>query len=102
VALSPLPGAPEAADALAVPEAFGFDVSAGFSVFFLAGMGEFCPLARRARPCSDAARSGPTLERARPALKRMRSFTLSDFDFALPPELIAQQPAAERSASRLL
>ena len=31
-----------------------------------------------------------------------RSFTLSDFDFALPPELIAQHPAAERSASRLL
>jgi len=30
------------------------------------------------------------------------SFTLSDFDFALPPELIAQHPAAERSASRLL
>jgi len=29
-------------------------------------------------------------------------FTLSDFDFALPPELIAQQPAPERSASRLL
>jgi S-adenosylmethionine:tRNA ribosyltransferase-isomerase len=29
-------------------------------------------------------------------------FTLADFDFALPPELIAQQPAAERSASRLL
>ena len=31
-----------------------------------------------------------------------RPFTLSDFDFALPPELIAQHPAAERSASRLL
>ena len=31
-----------------------------------------------------------------------RSYTLSDFDFALPPELIAQHPAAERSASRLL
>ncbi|WP_140626854.1 tRNA preQ1(34) S-adenosylmethionine ribosyltransferase-isomerase QueA [Methylibium rhizosphaerae] len=31
-----------------------------------------------------------------------RTFTLSDFDFALPPELIAQHPAAERSASRLL
>jgi S-adenosylmethionine:tRNA ribosyltransferase-isomerase len=31
-----------------------------------------------------------------------RIFTLSDFDFALPPELIAQHPAAERSASRLL
>jgi len=29
-------------------------------------------------------------------------FTLADFDFALPPELIAQHPAAERSASRLL
>jgi S-adenosylmethionine:tRNA ribosyltransferase-isomerase len=31
-----------------------------------------------------------------------RSFTLSDFDFALPPELIAQHPATERSGSRLL
>jgi S-adenosylmethionine:tRNA ribosyltransferase-isomerase len=31
-----------------------------------------------------------------------RSFTVSDFDFALPPELIAQHPAPERSASRLL
>ena len=30
------------------------------------------------------------------------SHTLSDFDFALPPELIAQHPAAERSGSRLL
>ena len=30
------------------------------------------------------------------------SYTLSDFDFVLPPELIAQHPAAERSASRLL
>src|SRR3954469_21891124 len=29
-------------------------------------------------------------------------FTASDFDFALPPELIAQHPAAQRSASRLL
>ena len=27
---------------------------------------------------------------------------LSDFDYELPPELVAQQPAAERSASRLL
>jgi S-adenosylmethionine:tRNA ribosyltransferase-isomerase len=32
----------------------------------------------------------------------MRNFTLGDFDFALPPDLIAQHPAAERSASRLL
>jgi S-adenosylmethionine:tRNA ribosyltransferase-isomerase len=31
-----------------------------------------------------------------------RTYTLSDFDFALPPELVAQHPAAERSGSRLL
>jgi S-adenosylmethionine:tRNA ribosyltransferase-isomerase len=31
-----------------------------------------------------------------------RNWTLADFDFALPPELIAQHPAAERSGSRLL
>ena len=43
------------------------------------------------------------LERARPALKHMSHiYTLSDFDFALPPELIAQHPCVERSASRLL
>jgi S-adenosylmethionine:tRNA ribosyltransferase-isomerase len=30
------------------------------------------------------------------------NFSLSDFDFNLPPELIAQHPAAERSGSRLL
>jgi S-adenosylmethionine:tRNA ribosyltransferase-isomerase len=32
----------------------------------------------------------------------MTTCTLADFDFALPPELIAQHPAAERSAARLL
>ena len=32
----------------------------------------------------------------------MRTFTLSDFDFTLPTELIAQHPAPERSGSRLL
>ena len=31
-----------------------------------------------------------------------RAFTLSDFDFTLPPELIAQHPPAQRSGSRLL
>jgi S-adenosylmethionine:tRNA ribosyltransferase-isomerase len=31
-----------------------------------------------------------------------RAYCLSDFDFALPPELIAQHPASERTASRLL
>jgi len=32
----------------------------------------------------------------------MRTFTLGDFDYQLPAELIAQHPAAERSGSRLL
>jgi len=32
----------------------------------------------------------------------MPDYTLPDFDFSLPPELIAQHPAPERSASRLL
>ena len=32
----------------------------------------------------------------------MSLHTVSDFDFELPPELIAQHPAPERSASRLL
>jgi S-adenosylmethionine:tRNA ribosyltransferase-isomerase len=36
------------------------------------------------------------------SLTPSRPFTLSDFDFHLPPELIAQTPATERSASRLL
>ncbi|HMZ01547.1 MAG TPA: S-adenosylmethionine:tRNA ribosyltransferase-isomerase, partial [Burkholderiaceae bacterium] len=31
-----------------------------------------------------------------------RDWTVADFDFELPPELIAQTPAVERSASRLL
>jgi S-adenosylmethionine:tRNA ribosyltransferase-isomerase len=31
-----------------------------------------------------------------------RTYTLSDFDFALPPDLIAQHPARQRSDSRLL
>ncbi len=32
----------------------------------------------------------------------MRTFSLSDFDFNLPDELVAQHPATERSGSRLL
>src|SRR5437763_10145998 len=52
----------------------------------LSGMGQFClPI-----------RNGPV----RPS--NMRNFTLGDFDFALPADLIAQHPAPERSASRLL
>ena len=55
------------------------------------------------------------LERACSALKHMtsslpltasndahRHFSLSDFDFQLPPDLIAQHPAAERTSSKLL
>jgi S-adenosylmethionine:tRNA ribosyltransferase-isomerase len=37
-----------------------------------------------------------------PSSAAPRAFTLNDFDFELPPELIAQHPAAERSGSRLL
>ena len=50
-----------------------------------------------------------SLVRVCPALKRMskvsdaqRVFTLDDFDFQLPRELIAQHPPANRSDSRLL
>ncbi len=32
----------------------------------------------------------------------MRTYSLADFDYALPPELIAQHPAPDRSAARLL
>jgi S-adenosylmethionine:tRNA ribosyltransferase-isomerase len=36
------------------------------------------------------------------ATSATRTFTLSDFDFALPENLIAQHPAIERSGSRML
>ena len=35
-------------------------------------------------------------------MKPPHAYTLADFDFQLPPELIAQHPAPQRSASRLL
>ena len=35
-------------------------------------------------------------------IQAKRSFSLSDFDFLLPPELIAQHPATEHSSSQLL
>ncbi len=37
-----------------------------------------------------------------PATGTFRHYSTQDFDFELPPELIAQHPAAERTASRLL
>ncbi len=39
---------------------------------------------------------------AAPAAPAPREFTVADFDFDLPDALVAQHPAAERSASRLL
>lgn len=45
------------------------------------------------------------LQAARAAVRRHVTalvMKLSDFDYALPPELIAQHPAAQRAASRLL
>lgn len=47
----------------------------------------------------------PDLVRLAPLLSGYRvstSLSLSDFDYELPPELIAQSPAATRTASRLL
>ena len=46
--------------------------------------------------------TSPTGPTAQPTFPVTREWTLGDFDFALPTELIAQYPAAERSASRLL
>lgn len=42
------------------------------------------------------------IERQKYLQTTSRMYTLSDFDFALPQELIAQLPLAQRSASRLL
>ncbi|MEY4415027.1 MAG: hypothetical protein RIQ53_2320 [Pseudomonadota bacterium] len=47
-------------------------------------------------------RSSPLTMSVSPDARPGAAWTLSDFDFELPPELIAQHPAAERSASRLL
>ncbi len=47
--------------------------------------------------CKPKPNSNPS-----PVLQAKRQFSLSDFDFHLPPELIAQHPASERSSSRLL
>jgi S-adenosylmethionine:tRNA ribosyltransferase-isomerase len=37
-----------------------------------------------------------------PSNDALRQFSLSDFDFQLPPELIAQHPASERTSAKLL
>ena len=48
----------------------------------------------RVRPCG--------CKRVRQMQPRAPRYTLADFDYALPPALIAQAPAAERAGSRLL
>ena len=67
-------------------------------------MGQFCPVFFK--PLSSLIRwvqAGTALSHMTPTdSDTTRSFTLSDFDFVLPSELIAQHPAAERSGSRLL
>jgi S-adenosylmethionine:tRNA ribosyltransferase-isomerase len=51
------------------------------------------------RPSLGTGLSGP-----QPTMQALAAaaYTVADFDFELPPELIAQHPAAERTASRLL
>ena len=44
----------------------------------------------------------PSLLREIPRFHTIRPVLVSDFDFELPPELIAQQPPAERGGSRML
>jgi S-adenosylmethionine:tRNA ribosyltransferase-isomerase len=48
------------------------------------------------------AETGTRFKRRRAAMTERRAYRLSDFDYELPPELIAQRPAPERSGSRLL
>src|SRR6478609_8324453 len=83
--LRPVPGAGAAA---------GFG---GGGDWGTADMGQFCP----APPPPPFFPMPPWHGPVRPS-STMRAFTLSDFDFDLPPELVAQHPASERSASRLL
>src|SRR6478609_7951142 len=85
--LRPVPGAREGA-ASGTGFCRGGDLAA-------AGMGQFCP------PLRPSSLTPPWHGPVRPS-STMRAFTLSDFDFDLPPELVAQHPATERSASRLL
>ena len=56
-------------------------------------------------PGSACAAGAPPLSEPAPAARPAPTpapFTLSDFDFDLPPQLVAQHPTPERSASRLL
>jgi S-adenosylmethionine:tRNA ribosyltransferase-isomerase len=61
-------------------------------------MEQFWALTTSGRYSLQAMTTEPTFTPANPGA----ALTLADFDFELPRELIAQHPAAERSASRLL
>ena len=70
-----------------------------------------CPASQRLTQPGDNPVFSPTLgtgsvqpssDMPTPLPAPTRAFTLADFDFALPPELIAQHPAPERSGSKLL
>src|SRR6476620_3138171 len=50
----------------------------------------------------DPRRAGGVMGECCPSMTTSPGLRLSDFDFALPRELIAQHPAAERSGARLL
>ena len=54
------------------------------------------------RPRGEHRRAQPEEPTVKPSPDPVSRLRLSDFDYALPPELIAQHPVAERSASRLL
>jgi S-adenosylmethionine:tRNA ribosyltransferase-isomerase len=54
------------------------------------------------RPQGERRRAQPEPNPVKPTPDPASRLRLSDFDFELPPALIAQHPAAERSASRLL
>src|SRR5262249_40643296 len=67
-----------------------FGAGVGGEVGSGAGMGQFCPPWHGSRQALNGMHPSA------------RTYTLSDFDFPLPPELIAQHPPPERSGSRLL
>src|SRR5690242_16430251 len=67
-----------------------FGARAGGGLGCGSGMGQFCPPWHGSRPALDGMNPSPG------------ALTLRDFDFSLPPELIAQHPAPQRSGSRLL
>src|SRR5437763_4851705 len=78
----------------------------GSVIALVSGMGQFCLHSWNGSSALRAADRRSYQNASRPrciaALKHMRHFSLGDFDFALPPDLIAQHPATERSGSRML